>query len=330
MRLKTTGMSLRPNLCFGPPGVAGLALALTLSTVPSRAAENARSFELTWDAPPECPTAQEVERDITRLIGESSHERTVRASATVTGSDDDWKVRVRMETGGEISERSLSAPTCRALEKAVALVIAITIEPRAASGEPPPPPPVEPPPPKPPPPPPPPPVVREPPLKWFAALGPVTEIGLLPQLGVGGELSAGLRLPIFSAELSGAMYVPESTTVKGPSGGRFTLASGGLRACGRVLGGQVELFGCAETATNRLAGRGFGVTAPGSASTMLAGFGVGPRVDVRLSPVFLLLFDVEAIYAPGRASFVLDNVGRVYTAKHIGMSGRLGLAAQFW
>jgi hypothetical protein len=325
-------MSLRPNLRFGPLGVAGVALALTLSTTPCRAAENARSFELTWDAPPECPTAQEVERDITRLIGESSHERTVRASATVTGSDDGWKVRVRMESSGEVSERSLSAPTCRALEKAVALVIAITIEPRAASGEPPPPPPppppVEPPPPKPPPPPPP--VVHEPPLKGFAALGPATEIGLLPELGVGGELSVGLRLSIFSAELSGAIYAPESTTVMGPNGGRFILASGGLRACGRVLGGQVELFGCGETTVNRLAGRGFGVTVPESASTLLAGFGVGPRVDVRLSPVFLLLFDVEAIYAPGRASFVLDNVGRVYTAKHVGMSGRFGLAAQFW
>jgi hypothetical protein len=172
--------------------------------------------------------------------------------------------------------------------------------------------------------------VREPPLKWFAALGPATEVGLLPQLSVGGELNVGLRIPIFSAELSGSLYAPESTTVKGASGGRFTLAAGGVRACGRVLGGQVELFGCAETMVNRLAGRGFGVTAPGSASTMLAGFGIGPRIDVRLSPVFLLLFDIDASYAPGRASFVLDNVGRVYTAKHLGMSGRLGIAAQFW
>src|SRR3546814_5559811 len=81
------------------------------------------------------PISQEVERDISRLIGESSHERTVRASASVSGSDDAWRVRVRMETGGEISERSLSAPTCKALEKAVALVIAITIEPRAARSE---------------------------------------------------------------------------------------------------------------------------------------------------------------------------------------------------
>jgi hypothetical protein len=310
--------------------MAGLAMALTLWAASSLAAENARSFDLTWDAPPDCPTAQEVERDISRLIGESSHERTVRASATVSGGDEGWKVRVRMETGGEVSERSLSAPTCRALEKAVALVIAITIEPRAASGEPlpPPPPPVEPPPPKPPPPPPV--VVREPmPLKWFAALGPTTEIGLLPQVGVGGELSVGFRIPIFSAELSGAVFAPESASVSGPSGGRFTLASGGLRACGRALGGQVELLGCAETLVSRLAGRGFGVTTPGSASTMLASFGIGPRLDVRLSPILHLLVDVDATYTPGRASFVLDNVGRVYTARHYGMNGRLGLAAQF-
>ena len=33
---------------------------------------------------------------------------TVRASAAVTGNDDGWRVRVRMESGGEVSERWLS------------------------------------------------------------------------------------------------------------------------------------------------------------------------------------------------------------------------------
>jgi hypothetical protein len=234
-----------------------------------------------------------------------------------------------METGGEISERSLSAPTCRALEKAAALVIAITIDPRAASGEPPPPPPsppVETVPPKPPPP-----VARETPraLKFFAALGPATEIGLLPNLGVGGELGVGLRLPVVSAELAGAIYAPESTNVKGPAGGRFTLASAGLRLCGRILEGQVALFGCADTFTHRLAAKGFGVTVPGSAATTLVAFGLGPRVDIHLGPTFFVLFEVAASYVPGRANFVLDNVGRVYTATHVGMNGRLALAAQF-
>jgi hypothetical protein len=322
-------MSPWPNLRFGPPGVLGLGLALSVIAWPCRApAESHRSFDLTWDAPADCPSAQEVERDIMRLIGESSHERTVRASAVVTGNDDGWRVRVRMETGGEISERSLSAPTCRALEKAVALVIAIAIEPRAAAGEPPPPPPPQPidvVPPKTPPPV----IVREPALRWFAALGPATELGLLPQLGMGGELALGIRLPPLSVELLGALYLPQSVTVKGPAGGRLTLASAGIRTCGRVLGGQVELFGCADALVNRLGARGFGVTTPGSASTMLVSFGLGPRIDVRLNRTFFLQFDAGASYAPGRANFVLDNVGRVYTATHVGMNGHIGLAAQF-
>ena len=333
MGQKTRPMSLWPNLRFGSPAMVGLALACSTFAWSGLApAQNTRSFDLVWDAPPECPSAQEVERDIARLIGESSHERTVRASAVVSSTDDGWRVRVRMETSGEISERSITAPTCRALEKAVALVVAITIEPRAAVSETP-----APPAPSPPPPPndvpkPPPIVVREPApsrLKWFAAMGTSTEIGLFPRLGVGGELDIGLRLPMFSAEISGALFAPQSTTLTGSAGGHFNLASMGVRACGRVLGGQVEVFGCADTVVNRLAGRGFGVTTPSSASTMLATFGLGPRVDVRLSPTLFLLVDIGATYTPGRASFVLDNVGRVYTATHVGMNGRLGFGAQF-
>ncbi len=323
-------MSPRPNLRFGSPGIVAIGIVLSALTWPGAArADNVRSFDLTWQAPPECPSGQEVERDISRLIGESSHERTVRAFAAVTASEDGWRVRVRLETGGEVSERSLAAPTCRALEKAVALVVAITIEPRAAASEPPP---VLPPPqndvaPKPLSPA----VVREPTraLQGFAVLGPATEVGLLPQLGLGGELDAGLRLPAFSVELLGALYAPQRNTVKGSTGGRFTLASAGIRACGRIFGVQVELLGCADSLVNRLASRGFGVTTPGSASTWLVTVGLGPRVDIRLGPTFLLRFDVGAGYAPGRANFVLDNVGRVYTATHVEVNGRLGLAARF-
>jgi hypothetical protein len=166
-------------------------------------------------------------------------------------------------------------------------------------------------------------------VKWLAAVGPATEVGLLPQLSLGGELDIGLRLPAISGEVSGALYAPQSTTVRGSTGGRFTLASAGVRACGRVFGGQVELFGCADTHVNRLAAHGFGVTSPGSAATTLVTFGLGPRVDVRLGPTLFVLFEISASYAPGRANFVLDNVGRVYTATHLGMNGRLALAAQF-
>ena len=91
-------MSLWPNLRFGSPGMVGLALACSAMAWSGLArAQSARSFDLVWDAPPECPSSQEVERDIARLIGESSHERTVRASAVVSTTDDGWRVRVRME-----------------------------------------------------------------------------------------------------------------------------------------------------------------------------------------------------------------------------------------
>jgi hypothetical protein len=334
MRLNTFCMTPRPNLRFGPPGVAALALfALAIVWSGGASAQSSRAFELFWDASGDCPPAAEVERDIARLIGESSHERTVHASASVTGNDETgWKVRLRMETGGEVSERAISAPTCRAIAKAVALVVAIAIEPRAASGEPPPPPPS---PPPPPPPPPPPEIIlpkslpREKLVLAFVALGPSVAYGLMPRVGVGGELDVGLKVRWFLAEATGALYAPDNITVKAPAGGRFTLWSAGVRACGKAISGQVELFGCGDAIADRLSGKGFGVTNPGSAATTLVAVGIGPRLDVHLGPILFLRADVEGNYAPGRASFVLENVGHVFTAMHLGVGGRLAVGGQF-
>jgi hypothetical protein len=56
---------------------------------------------------------------------------------------------------------------------------------------------------------------------------------------------------------------------------------------------------------------------------------IGPGMDFRLTRELRLTGAVEAAYTPGRASFVLENVGEVHTAARIGGSARLQLVWYF-
>src|SRR5258706_9391670 len=95
-RTKGESMSPRPNQRFG---LSSLVCLTSLLAAGMALGDDARLFELSWQAPAGCPPAEEVERDITRLVGSGAHERpTVRAVVDVAGNDDEgWRVHLRME-----------------------------------------------------------------------------------------------------------------------------------------------------------------------------------------------------------------------------------------
>ncbi len=320
-------MLRRPNRPFG---LLLIAVALSLVVRLGRG-EEARWLDLTWEAPPPCPAGHDIEAEITRLVGKPARERgTLRAFVQVTGSDEEgWRARVRSEYAGRSGERVLSGTTCRAIAKAAALVIALTIDSNAGkleeSTQPTPrereqPPPsaapdtvVR-----------PGPAARAAPSVWFIGLGPRSELGLLKEPGIGLELGFGALIPAGSLEISGAAYLPESITVRQTgAGGRFVLLSAGLRLCPHLARSGIELFACAGASFDRLSAEGFGVTSPGSAVANLVTFALGPRVDIPLSAAFRLTLGIDGNYTPGRASFVIENVGRVHTATQLGMAERL-------
>jgi hypothetical protein len=287
-------------------------------------------LDLTWRAPPSCPPGPEIEREITRLVGSAPRDKgMLKATVDVAGSDDRvWRARVRSEYGGEIGERSLEGTTCRAVARAAALVVALTVDSHA--GEEPLPPPrvpdlVLPPPPSPSPPPP-----RPRTHRWYVLLGPRSEAGLLPRPGVGAGIGVGIRFPVGSLEVTAAAYAPENFTVAGTAtGGRFTLISAGARLCPRIVGAAIDLLACVTAEFDRLSAEGFGVTTPDTAATNLATFGVGPRVDFFPSRSLHLNIGVDANFTPGRANFVLQPLGKVRSIDPLGGSARIDLAWYF-
>jgi hypothetical protein len=318
---------------------SSVVLAICALATRTGRADDVRWLDLAWQAPAECPPGSEIEREIARLVGASPRVKgTLRAIVDVTGSDEQaWRARVRTDYGGEVGERTLEGATCRAVAKAAALVISLMVDSSAGKVEPaparPPAPAPQPTPParkEPEPPPPPPPVAIEPargtPVRGFVAFGPRSELGLFENPGFGFELALGARVPAGSLELAAAAYLPENiTAARTAAGGRFSLRSLAGRACPRVMSGDVELFACAGASFDRLSAQGFGVTNPGSAATNLITLSLGPGLDFVVTRSVRLTFGIEAAYTPGRAHFVLENVGPVHTAASLGGSARLQL-----
>jgi hypothetical protein len=323
------GRSLQWRAPAAPLLSAVVFSSAVLLSVPAGALP-ARPFELDWQAPPPCPTSQEVEREIARLIGPASPDRaTVRAFAEVTRSGDDWRVRIRVQDGDRVSDRSFDGATCRAVGKVASLIIALAIEPNAGTAP-------ETAPPAPPREKPEPqvavtrPAPAEPALRGFVAAGAVTEVRLLPRAGVGLEIGSGVRLPALSVELRGGAFLPQPTDVASlEAGGRFSHYYGALGACVRFVPRAPEIFGCAAGILDVVHADGYGVTAPGSATALLGTAALGPRVDFPLAEALRLSLSVEAMHTFGEANFRLDNVGNVHRTPRWGGWARAHVAWLF-
>ena len=308
--------------------VSGVLVSAAVLTTGRAGAEPGRPFEVSWQAPPSCPTSQDVEREISRLVGDTSKNRaSVRAFAEVTKGDVDWRVRIRIQDGDHVSERSFEGPTCRAVGKVASLIIALAIEPNAGAVPEPAPPPRDKPEPQIP-------VNRPEPaeagLRGFAAVGALAEVRLLPSAGFGLEIGTGLRLPALSIELRAGALLPQPTDVASlDAGGRFYHFSGGLRVCARIVPRGPELFACAAGNLDIVHAEGYGVTAPGSATALLGSAALGPRLDLPLAEALRLSLSVEAAHTFSEANFRLDNVGNVHRTPRWGGSARAHVAWLF-
>lgn len=311
------------------------ALLLVILWAPASQADDGRWLDLTWRAPAECPMGVELEQQIVRLVGTAPRDgHTLHATVDVVADDRGWHAHMATVYGGEAGERTFDGATCHAVARAVALLIALTVDSNVSPLN------EEPAPPLPPTPTPPPPASRQsdstsrptrlieatrgPTVKGLVTLGPRSVIGLLRHPGFGVEIAVGARFRGVSLEIAGAGYLPETTTLPNSNvGGRFQWFTLELRACPNLTHGPLEFFACASVGVGRLSADGFGVNSPGSAATTLGTLAVGPGIGFFLSAVHRLGIASDVSYTPGHARFVLDNIGPVHQVEHIGASVRI-------
>jgi hypothetical protein len=238
------------------------------------------ALDLEWIAPAECPSRSEVLAELEQLVRGALPETTAKAIRVRVvlshGGDADGPWRGVVTTFGDgAGERTLHAPSCRALADATALILALRLDPTLAARmatpapiipEPPPssasaatplPSASTPPPPSEPDPNPaekpassPPEATASPPrLHHEFALGAsvLGELGELPSPAVGGEIVASWLAGRWRAELRAATGPVQNADVPGESGVGASLRAflGGARGCYGILPFAVSVAGCA-------------------------------------------------------------------------------------
>jgi hypothetical protein len=128
--LDMTGRSWRASIGRERRGRVGWLAALAIGAAWLGAGPaSAVSFELSWNAPPECPTAAFVEAEVARVVGRPWSELSAgwrAARARVSPSGRGYRVRVTVVTQASVDrERDVIAASCtEATEAAVAILTA--------------------------------------------------------------------------------------------------------------------------------------------------------------------------------------------------------------
>jgi hypothetical protein len=92
-------------------------------------------FTFSWNAPTECPSVDQVNAEIRRLLGGEVRIRTGRdlqAEAMVQQAPF-WSASLTTRQAGRIGKRFLEAPSCQSLAETTALILALMIDPDAVA-----------------------------------------------------------------------------------------------------------------------------------------------------------------------------------------------------
>ncbi len=212
-------------------------LAMMLASRVAHAQENATTIEVTWAAPPGCATQARVLEDVERNLGGPTR-HTLRAQVDVIESDaQTWTAKLRTEVDGTPGERTLQASTCESLERATALVLALTVDPERAahiSAAPP----------------------REPqkkstpppspfPLQIVVGVSGTGNTGVLPDVGIGIEGSAGVLVgPLRIEAVARDWWAQHAQSILG-EGTAIHLFDLDARGCFRGrIGARLEMDPC--------------------------------------------------------------------------------------
>ncbi|MBK8238000.1 MAG: hypothetical protein IPK74_20935 [Deltaproteobacteria bacterium] len=278
---------------------------------------------LEWSAPSACPTRRDVQRRLGELLGAaSSNTAGVRVSGTVVAEGSGFALTLRTHTASGTSEHTLASPDCRALADGAALIAAVAADPLAVDRT------LQAPPPEAPPPPDETVVTVSPPLddpprrrgrlrlaRFALRAEGALESGLLPKLGFGPIVSAGMIGPYWRAELSAIYLAPRSvftdaSKTAGAAIGRWAVRA---RGCGVPTWRILEFPLCMGFEGGQLSARplGTGMTAAAADGRDARGFGVwsaGGAIGISPRPFVAFFVGVDGLVALARPRFVSGGV----------------------
>lgn len=94
-------------------------------------------YELSWDAPAQCPSVEQVRERVDELLVVAPAEgEAIAAEVQVVASEAGFVASLRLRSGEQEGLRELGDPDCRELAEALALIIALAVDPELMSREP--------------------------------------------------------------------------------------------------------------------------------------------------------------------------------------------------
>ena len=316
--------------------------------------------ELVWEAPEGCPAADELRQRVARLTTGSAT-ATVEGLAHVAETPEGFTARLELRTAWATSTRTLEAERCSSLADAVALLVAIAIDPiavdRTLDEAPAPAPtpagaPVEPPPPSRPasppaaePPSPPPPVASDPPPRPSSPsrrpepaderalqllLRPTVGVsaGLLPRVGPSLHAAAGLRWRWLRAGVQASHWLPRLAELdaRPEPVAELRLWGVGVHGCAGPRWGRVELTGCVALHGGRMRGEGRGTLDRVRVEHRpWVAASIGPALVVSLAAPIGLWVAVDGTASLYRPRFHVQGLGSVHEVGPLAFTAQIGL-----
>ncbi len=331
--------------------VHGIVAALMLGLAPAPAAGD-EAIELDWRAPVGCPERDEVRRSIARLVPAADVRLRVRAEIMARGRG--FEGTLALEGDDPESARSLQADDCHVLARAMAVVIAVSLDPFAVAeaidgpatipaAEVPEPssPPRE--------------TLVSPRARAGASDRPAPrptpahprarpsdealELGVRLGAGVGGLLFPGAGVGLSLAPFLGTsrLHVRAVAEYWAPQRIRFDplrdasaevqLVSGGVRVCPQLVRGRVRVPLCAGADVGAMLGRGTGrdLASASSGRQTWVGAVLEPGIAVGVTSRVSLWLALEGVVSLYRPRFAIDGGPEPWTAGSGALRGLVGV-----
>jgi hypothetical protein len=282
-------------------------------------------IDVQWEAPAECPDANSVKARAERLLGRrltDLQNRDIRARGVVRRNEaGNWELQAMLAVGEQVENETLVAKRCASLGDAMALKLALAIDPLAVVD-----------------------AVQEPPesqpkvtpprardqvprhtdtgkvatrprlgLRLVGAVG----LGPLPGVTPGAGLFLSLQLPVFRLELGGQAHWSGVARYDSPAppnvGADLNLFFGAARGCVTPGSGRWIFPICGGLELGLMRGVGFGVPATKTTSGVWGGVAIGPAVQLRLFSHLSLWVEADASLTLLKPEFHVRNLPTLYT-----------------
>ena len=339
--------------------IAAVAIAIPATAVACLFAARAGAADpppltLDWQGPDDCQAAPRVSSEVRRLVGGERPGESLVARVKVARKGKRWHLSLATEHGGRATSRELDAESCGAAADAVAMILALTLDPSRAVGSdedagPPPvdaasepdvaapvslvsfardagsfdaatePPPAE-------------DRAREAsPFPLFPFALAASDTGSLPHtaFAFGGGLGFGERH--FQIEALVAYWPSTSTSVDGsPSeGGAFTMFVADLRGCALAEAGIFSFGPCAGGGLTRMRAEGSGVTTRIPAVTTWGSVVADALIRARVSRFLSPRLSVGGVVPLSRPTFSVVGLGTVHQPAAIALQIAAGMELHF-